>query len=244
MAKLKKKRRKRKLLRHFLIIIGVVAVSMLILVFGFQVKSVKVTGNEQYSDQEIRNIVMADEKIDNSIYFYLKNKFGKQKTIPFVDTLNVTLLSPSTIQIEVYEKGIVGYFKHLENYMYFDKDGIVVESSNQLIDGVPQIKGLSFKEVVLYEKLPVKNEEIFTTILNLAQAINKYNVHPDVIKFNKEQEVILQLGKIKVLLGKDQLMREKIQKMSSLIPNLEGMTGTLHLENVAENTKDIIFEKK
>lgn len=244
MAKLRKKRKTHKLLRRFLITIGVLAVITGILYFGFEVKSVKVTGNEQYSEEEIKTIIMADAKMNNSLYYFLKNKFVKQKAIPFVDTLNVTLLSPRTIQIEVYEKGIVGYFKHLENYMYFDKDGIVVESSTQLIDGIPQIKGLEFEEVVLYEKLPVEDEDIFTTILNLTQAILKYDVHPDVIKFNKKQEVTLKLGNINVLLGKHDLMREKIQKLSSLTSKMEGMSGTLHLENFNENTEDITFEKK
>lgn len=244
MAKLRKRRRRHRLLRRLLISLGIIAATVGILLIAFRVKNITVKGNEQYSEEEIKNIIMADAKYDNSIYFYLKYKFGKTKAIPFVNTLSVKLLSPSAIQIDVYEKGIVGYFKHLESYMYFDKDGIVVESSTQAIEGIPEVKGLNFEQVVLYERLPLEDEEIFTTILNLTQAISKYDVHPDSIKFSKNSEVTLMLGNVKVLLGKDQMMREKIQKLSLLISNLEGLSGILHLENFTENTNDILFEKK
>lgn len=44
----------------------------------------------------------------------------------------------------MYEKNIVGYVHYLGKNVYFDKDGIVVESSDQEIEGVPLIKGLTF----------------------------------------------------------------------------------------------------
>ena len=39
--------------------------------------------------------------------------------------------------------------------MYFDKDGIVVESSTDLYENVPQIDGLKFDSIVINTKLDV-----------------------------------------------------------------------------------------
>lgn len=46
-----------------------------------------------------------------------------------MDVMNVSILAPDTIKITVYEKALAGYVKYLDTYMYFDKDGYVVESS-------------------------------------------------------------------------------------------------------------------
>ena len=46
--------------------------------------------------------------------------------------------------------------EYLEKYMYFDKEGIIVEASNEKTQGIPLVTGLSFEHVVLYEPLPVR----------------------------------------------------------------------------------------
>ena len=42
--------------------------------------------------------------------------------------------------------------------------------------GIPQVTGLSFDHVVLYEKLPVENSDIFQNILTITKLLNKYDV--------------------------------------------------------------------
>lgn len=50
--------------------------------------------------------------------------------------------------------------------MYFDKDGTVVESSYELLDGIPEIKGLTYNHIVLNEKLDVNVPEVFGAIMD------------------------------------------------------------------------------
>lgn len=49
--------------------------------------------------------------------------------------------------------------------MYFDKDGIVVETSNRQDMSVPLIDGLEFDSVVLYSLLPVADEGVLIRFL-------------------------------------------------------------------------------
>ena len=44
------------------------------------------------------------------------------------------------MNVTIYEKAVVGYINYMGCNMYFDKDGIVVESSSKLYSGVPQIE--------------------------------------------------------------------------------------------------------
>ena len=42
--------------------------------------------------------------------------------VPFVEKMDVSVVDPHTIKIEVYEKALAGYVEYLGHYMYFDKD--------------------------------------------------------------------------------------------------------------------------
>lgn len=80
----------------------------------------------------------------NTLYLYVRYNYMEHPEIPFIDAFEVKVDSPSSLTIRVYEKNIVGYVHYLGKNVYFDKDGIVVESSDQEIEGVPLIKGLTF----------------------------------------------------------------------------------------------------
>ena len=83
---------------------------------------------------------------------------------------------PDKVHVVLYEKSIVAYVIYKENYMYFDKDGIVVETSAEQVSDVPLIDGLKFDSIVLYNPLPIKDESVFNTILDLSQNLRKYEI--------------------------------------------------------------------
>lgn len=87
-------------------------------------------------------------------------------------------MNRNTIHVDVYEKTLAGCVNYLGSYLYFDKDGIVVESDAKLTEGVPEIKGLHFDHIVMHEQLPVENPEIFKEILKVTQLFGKYEIQP------------------------------------------------------------------
>ena len=101
-----KRRRKRmikRLLISFIIALLVVAVSAFIVVKVFVIKTVRVKGNKLYNQQSITETVLNDEYSWNSLYVLLKYTFIDTKDVPFIDTMEIKLNSPSTITIEVFE---------------------------------------------------------------------------------------------------------------------------------------------
>lgn len=222
-----------------LLIIG--AVVLFIGMQYYRVEEVVVEGNEQYTKEEIINRVMTDPLDKYSLLFKWRIDKNEFEDIPFVDAMEVTVESPHKVKIKVYEKVVVGYVNHVGYYLYFDKDGIVVESSTVQLDGVPMVSGIPLDTIVLYKPLPVENDEIFKSLLNLTQLMEKYEVHPDNIKFNSDLEITLYFGEAKVLLGEKNPSDDKIFKLSKLLPELDGLEGTLHLENYDETMKNITF---
>jgi cell division protein FtsQ len=110
-----------------LITIAVLAILFLIALKLFTVKRVVVEGNELYDQKTIEDAVLNDKYSWNSLYVYLKYKVKDTKKIPFIDTMSISLDSPHTLHISVYEKGMLGYIyiPGINENAYFDKDGFV-----------------------------------------------------------------------------------------------------------------------
>lgn len=207
----------------------------------YTVTNIYVEGNVHYTNEEIQNMIMEGPLGDNSLYLSLKYKNKEITDIPFIETMSVKIVSPDTIRINVYEKALAGYVEYLGRYMYFDREGIIVESSEKKTQKIPQVTGLEFSFVVLHEKLPVENEEIFNQILDITQLLTKYGITSDRIYFDKDYEMTLYFDDAKVMIGGSDHIDEKIMQLQYLLPELEGKSGTLHMENYTEDTKNITF---
>ena len=220
------------------IIRRIVIIGILLLALGggavalhsvYTVRTVYVEGNVHYTEDEIMEIVMSGPLGDNSLYLSLKYRDRGIQDIPFVDVMNVSILAPDTIKITVYEKALAGYVKYLDTYMYFDKDGYVVESSGIRTQGIPQITGLSFDHVVLGEQL--------------TKLLNKYSLAADKIYLHSSGDITIYFGQIKVSMGSDNShIEDKLQLLPDFLEKLQGKSGTLQMENYEEGKGKFTFK--
>ena len=247
MIKEERRRKKRRKIGLYilLILILLIAAGVFTVMNVFTVENVVVEGNELYSSTQIENMVLNDEYSWNSLYVDLKYRFVDIGEVPFVDTMEVSLDNPHTVHIKVYEKGMLGYLyiNSIGQNAYFDKDGFVVETSTEVIDGVPKITGISCEEVVLYEKLQLENSDILRDLLNLTQTLKKYNLLPDEIQYDSNMEPMLYYGTIQVKIGSEDNLSQKVVRLSIILPQLDGLSGTLHLETWTPETTDIIWDR-
>lgn len=231
------KRKKKIKTKIILTILAMFAIGLAVFSQLSRIQDIKIIGCERYSEEEIKDILMSDTHYENSILLYLKYKYGKPKEVPFIEYMDVKLTSINTLTVHVYEKAIFGCIKYLGNYMYFDKDGIVVDSSNDRYEGIPIVTGLAYKKMILTEKLTVEKDELFDVIKDLTRLIHKYEIDIDTIHFQSNNEVILYSEKIKILLGKKDMYDEQIAELKNMLPNIEGKKGTLHMENFTMGSK-------
>ena len=227
-----------------LTVITVLLSAAYILLTHYAIKNVIVEGNKHYSAQEIQSMVLTGYLGDNSLYLSLKYKNREIKDVPFVDTMDVMVMSKDTIKITVYEKSLAGYVEYLGRYMYFDNDGTIVEAAKVKTNGIPQVVGLNFDHVVMYEKLPVENSDIFQNILTITKLLNKYNIICDKIQFDSKYNVTLGYENVKVNIGELTNLDDKIMQLPYILPSIEGQEGTLDLQNYTQDRKIVSFEKK
>lgn len=206
----------------------------------FRVDVIEYEGNTHYSDEEMSDFLF-EGKTPNSLIYFL---FGNTNIeIPFIQKYDVEIKWPNKFYVTVYEKPIIGYVKYMGSYMYFDKDGIVVESSTELIDSVPEVQGLEYSSIVLNKKIEVADESIFDKILELAQGFDKYDLDVDSIFFDSEGNIYVYIGSVKVAMGNTDDYSERLFELKQLYSKLNGLSGTLYLNEFDGSSDTIIFKK-
>ena len=238
-----KKRRGRKRKKALIIFAVIAAVAGML--FGvtykvFEADTIEFVGSTHYSDEELKKYIFGGDYV-NLLYFRI---FGQKDTkIPFIQKYDVEVQWPDKINVIVYEKPIIGYISYMGCYMYFDRDGIVVESSSEKYSGVPEIAGLSFKSIVLDSKLEVGSDNVFSRILEITQAFDKYDLDVDKVYFDSSYNVTLYVGDVKVILGSSEECMDKLYTLKQMYNKLTGLKGTLYMDNYDGNSSSIIFKK-
>lgn len=119
-----------------------------------------------------------------------------------------------------------------------------MESSLVKTQGVPEVVGVDFEYVILHEKLPAKDDELFKKVLDVTKLMSKYGVDAEKMYFADDGRIVLYKDEITINLGKEDNLDIKIMNLPSILINLEGKKGTLRMENYDEGTKRVSFEVK
>lgn len=225
------------------------AVALLILIIGlvaylnsFKLREVKVSECE-YADEELIAVMVQDKALaDNTLALVLGCKVKPIEGIQFVDKMEIDYLSKNSVSVTVYEKALAGCVEYMNSYIYFDKDGIVLESSSEMVPGVPFIKGLEFERWEVGKKLPIEDERRFKAILNVTQLIEKYELDIDGIKFTASNELVLTYDKITIELGEGEYLEIQMMNLGSILEGLEGKEGTLNMKDFDSDNATASFK--
>ncbi|MBQ7971831.1 MAG: cell division protein FtsQ [Lachnospiraceae bacterium] len=225
----------------------VLLVFLLLVIFllSFKVTTVQVNGNVHYTSAQIEEMVLGENTFKNSLYLSMKYKNKGMEDIPFIEKIDITVVDRNTININVYEKSLAGYVTFLGNCMYFDKDGIVVENSSILTPGIPEVTGLHFDYVVLHEKLPVADEDVFQQILNMTNLLNKNGLNATKLQFDAYGNMTLYFNDVRIVLGDDE-NELKLMRIKEILPSLQGKSGVIRMDDyvVGDGTITFVSDEK
>ncbi|MBQ8982514.1 MAG: FtsQ-type POTRA domain-containing protein [Lachnospiraceae bacterium] len=229
------------------IITGIIFLLIIIVIVvintQFNIETIQVTGNIHYTESEIIERVVGSGYSRNTLILYLKNKLQPMEAIPFVEKVDVEYISNHVITITVYEKAMAGCVQFMNEYMYFDKDGIVLESSTERLEDIPCIEGIHFDEMIMYEPLPIDDKTFFNTVLSLTQLLQKYELPVDDVRFTSKNEIILYCNGIQILLGDGHNIEEQISELGNILKTIEGKKGTLYMKDYTISDGNVIFRE-
>lgn len=207
---------------------------LLFCIFFFRVKRVTIEGNTYYSQTDMAERFQTNILEKNILSFWLLDKCSLTPELPFVREYEVSYPNINEIHIKLYEKTIVAGIAYSNQYIYFDKDGMVLQSSEKPVDNIPLFEAKKLTTFTLYEKVQMEDEGLLGQILNLANLFQHYQINWDKVQFDEGDNAILTIGKIQVLLGKKDNYDEDISALSSVLENnskKENQEGTFDLRN-------------
>lgn len=234
----------KRMLKRIIGFLFLVSLPSIIFISTFQLKTVTIEGLTRYTNEEIQEKLINSRLDRNALLLYLKYNYFTDVQIPFIEDIDLILVDNHTVTIKVYEKKVIGCVEFLGDYLYFDKDGIIVESMANPLDDIPLVKGLRFNKIILHEKLEVQKLELFDVILNLTQHIEKLDLDIDTIHFNSKYEVTFDIDEIRVYLGKRDTYDEVLGELKNILEEVEGMEMALDMRKYDKHNKRIIAKPK
>jgi len=231
-----------KTLLTVLVVMAVLLATVLIC-DSYRLKTITYEGLTRYTEEEF-SAKIKDGFLSSFTPFFCWSDTFYQKEIPFVEKYEISYRDRSTAKVTVHEKRVTGCVIVMGRYMFFDKDGIVVESADTLPEGIPVITGLKFKEIVLYKELQVQKQSLFDVILQISRLIEQNNLPVREIAFDSDYSVTLQMDNLSVLLGKRTSYDEALNALDEILESVAGRSGTLDMQNYTPENGEVILKEQ
>lgn len=228
-----------------ILIVVLIVIICFNIIINIKIKNIDIVGNDNVSDTEIVTSLFDSDLDRISLVFFIKSKFGKKKDILLVDTYDIKWFTPFSIVVTVKENPPIAFIKRDIKNVYFDKNGVINEMTEERKPGMVEIMGVSFRNYEKGSKIEISNAKTLKAILNITSFLKEQNLSAELLEINKEEEFYIYMGDIIVYMGNTDNMETKLLRLNDIYPNISHLKGTLDLSNARENMLDeqYIFKK-
>lgn len=180
----------------------IVVAAIVFYLVSFRLENVEFRNDSIYSDEEMKEKLFTGNKLDKYTYFFAwRINRSSKSSIPFVEKTDVEVIDKNSVIIYVYGKSVLGCVEHMGKYMHFDREGMVVESADAPLEGIPVVEGLEFDRVIQGEKLQMGNSTLYENLMIILKSLEKNSLSADRIVYGIRNDITLYLGGDEVLLG-------------------------------------------
>jgi len=137
------------------------------------------------------------------------------------------------------------YVDYMSSYILLDDEGLVIStSSDEPDEKVPKISGLKFSNVIIGQALETEEHDEMSYILKIIRELKNNDIR-DVkeIYVSADGEATLYSNQIKILLGKDERVAEKIADLRDFYSEVADLSGTLDMQQVSDMNGGYTFKK-
>lgn len=233
-----KRKKSHRIYAAIVLTLGIIIICLSFLLL-FYIQRIEIKGNQFCSDKTIVEAIQNDRFSVNTIYVLSKYSSGKGEIPVGLNSMEISMKNPWTLSVMVEEKQSIGYFEHKKKKVYFDEEGLVLINGLAIIQDVPLVEGIDFKNVKEYSKLSCENTNVFGEIATIKKEFEKNKLKMDRILYINDR-VYVYIGKKCISLGTD-VTAEKIAQISPIMKKLGKKKGTLHLENYSGGNETITF---
>lgn len=243
------KRRNRAIAVFTLTVLLVAALTTLSLTVFFPIKTIKISGNEKYSAEDISsaigvvkgdNLLLASEKRANSA---LKSAY------PYIQEVEFNKSLPFTLNVKVKEYDVFAQIKYSSGYVRIGKDSKVLETADKYLKGAAVITGVTVSEKTIGETIAFKSEDgkedIFQKTIEIITAFENSKIGGvTLINFNNMQDIrVTYNNQIVMLLGSSANLDKKLAHAKATLEarSESKETGTLNLSRIPSAKNEASF---
>lgn len=203
-----------------------IAAAVILMLFNFEYATIY--GNTKYSNEQIESFITQGYLGENTFVMAVKYHHRKVSDIPFVDQIDIDLVNPSTVRVNITEKPTDGCIFYKGNNVYVSKEGVIQTVSRRNVEETTVIKGVVLTHSNTGSQVLAKNQLGLDLSLELIRAAAKYGIRADSIDVDQKSSLTASFGDVKVLVGKTGY-DEKMYKMHQILPYLEGRSGVISM---------------
>lgn len=230
---------------HTLYAIVVIILALAIFVMSglllFHVQTIEISGNQYVESSAIAKNIQSDKYASNTLYIMGKNLLGKISYPKSVQSVKIYMKTPWSIKVVVKEKTPIGCTLIQDEYILFDKDGIVIGKAPIQPEKILYAEGIQAEEVKVGEELPVKEKRIFRNIVEISDAFAQHAIKPDRMVCDGAN-ITAYIGGVCVEFGSGE-MELKVNQLPDILAKLGEKKGTLDLRHYNESTEIISFKE-
>lgn len=216
-----------------------VAVAIFYIMSSMRVRRVEYVGNVNCSEEELDRQIFTKWTDRFSYLFKARMTLMGTPEIPFVERLDIEIPDSGTIRIYVYERTLVGCVEQMGSYIYFDREGIVTGSYGGRYVNVPEIKGVSFKKLVVGQKLETDKNGLFDDILKITLLLRKNNIDAWAIEFSERYEPSICIDDEIVLLGRSDDYDVSLANLNSILAGLPEGKYKIDMRYYSEEKREV-----
>ncbi len=222
----------------------IVVAAIVFYLVSFRLENIEFRNDSIYTDEEIRSRLFTGGRLDDYTQFFAwRINRSSKKHIPFIEKTDVEIVDRNSVIIYVYGKSVAGCVEHMGKYMHFDREGIVVESTDTPLDSIAMVEGFDFEKVVQGEKLEMGNTDLFETLMTILKALEKNGLSAERVVFGLRNDITLYMGGDRILLGIDGDNDLRIRNIRAVLQTLredhQGGNFRVDMRNYSENNMEV-----
>lgn len=234
----------------FIIVLLITAIFLFVLSPIFNISQITVSNNNKVTREEVIGLV----NLDNTTNIFKESNEEikeKLKENPYinVEKTKIRRLLPATLLIDIVEREPEFLLEFGSTLAYVDKDGYILEISNETIDG--KVKVIGYSTSVEYIKPGNKLcDEDISKIKDIIQIVNiskNYKIYEKITSINmkdkNDYQLFIESEKKTVHLGNNTSMDTKMMYVKAIMEKEKDNEGEIFV-NVDLNNKNAYFKQK
>ena len=227
------------------LLLAMFAGSAVILLF-FNFRHATIYGSTKYSQEQIESFITRGRLGNNTFVMALKYHQRAVRNIPFIDRIDIDIVSPTTVRVNIREKPLDGVIESEKGNVFLSSDGIVQTVSGRSFEEVTKISGVTLAESSAGEVVAgadEENEARLALVLDLLRAVDKYEMHADAVDSDANGNITVTFDRVRIKLGKTGF-DQKMHKIHQIAPWLEGKRGVISMTGYSYDGTNIVLSAR